>query len=323
MPSQYVKEWGNVFNAAAVVFTKDVSGLTKTDKDGGSGLRRTLEPVQSPLAVIKALDALDKISLDQSSKDQIKALPANMKLYKAALADLGTAKTKFIADIDEALNMNITVSPNGIRTPTPMKTVAPDSYRQVKLLRAEVDAIYARAANALNAAAVQGAKNKQFEELEKARRKLADKGQENITAKDEAKMAAMDENAAMKNFLLEFSAAFKSGMAKGAAVIQRIKASPTLAIYNKEMNNGGRDISQQLVNITKLKANPKFASSSLAKKLPDPGDLGPAITPFANGARRHLPDNATPAEIKKALEDFTAVYKRIADKYADVLAGKL
>jgi hypothetical protein len=147
-----------------------------------------------------------------------------------------------------------------------------------------------------------------------------------VTGSDDAanaKIKAIQEDAAMKNFLLAFGTSFKSSVAKGAACIQKIKASPDLDTYNKQMDDCARDISQNLVNISKLKQNPKFKSSSLAKKLPDPAGLAREIVPYANGNMRKLPANATAEDVEKALATFTNLYKRIVVTYKDVIAGKV
>ena len=47
------------------------------------------------------------------------------------------------------------------------------------------------------------------------------------------------------------------------------------------------------------------------------------ILPYANGDLRHLPPTATPNDVKKALADFTALYKRIIGAYKDLISGKI
>ena len=54
---------------------------------------------------------------------------------------------------------------------------------------------------------------------------------------------------------MRVASGLNSSMAKGAAVIQKIKASPTVATYNTEMNSGGRDIRQNVLNIGLMKSN--------------------------------------------------------------------
>jgi hypothetical protein len=319
MATEFIKEWAVTYNKATAVFSKDMNAANKVDRQYGGWLKRVLEPVQSCAALGSAMEAIDKISLDATTPTQIAALPGNIKLYKAALPKFESEKKKFVADAEEILRLKPSVpDKNGYAVPTPFKDAYADSYRQLKIMQTDVQAFFARAQNALASA----------ENKEKSNKIEADKlkAKSKVTGADDAandKLKQISEEAAMKQFQLVFAPAFKSGMAKGAAVIQKIKASPTVATYNDEMNSGGRDISQQLVNITKLKAHPKFKDSSLAKKLPAPGALANEIVPFANGNLRQLATTATPADVTNALAQFTNLYKRIATTYQDVIAGKL
>lgn len=312
--SNYTKEWGDVFNKAETIFHRDITATKKTNKPVGELLVEELEPVRKPTPLLAALIALDKIELNAGSAKDLAALPNNIKLYKVALAKLDGEAKKLDKKLAELLKLQPSMKDkNGLIVPTPIKTFLPDSYRQLKLVQTELAAIVARAANALKGALNHAEVAKIDEAKEKARSKAA----------DDEQRKAITEEANMKKLLLQLGAAFKSSMAKGAAVIQRIKASPDVATYNKEMNAGGRDISQNLVNISKLKANSKTKDSSLAKKLPEPGRLATDITPFANGNKRQLPLTATPQDVKEHLAEFTKLYKDIATTYADLLAGKI
>jgi hypothetical protein len=319
MATEYIKDWAVTYNKATAVFSKDTNAANKADRKRGGWLKLVLEPVQSCGALGSAMEALDKISLVASNATQIAALPGNIKLYKAALAKFESENKKFVADAEEILKMKPFIpDKNGYEVPTPFKDAYADSYRQLKIMQTAVQAAFARAQNALASA----------ENKEKLNKIEADKltAKSKVTGADKAandKIKEIMDEAAMKQFQLAFAPGFKSGMAKGAAVIQKIKASPTVATYNDEMHRGGRDISQQLLNVDKLKAHPKFKDSSLAKKLPAPGTLANEIVPFADGDLRRLAATATPADVTNALAQFTNLYKRIATTYQDVLAGKL
>jgi hypothetical protein len=317
--SDYTTEWGNVFNKAAIAFANDIKAIKKDNMADGKALEAMLDGVQRPLGVLGALAAIDKISLAAGSDKDRAALPANIKLFKAALTKLQSEVKKYTAELAETEKAKLTrTDKNGYRLPVPLKEVCPASYRQVKILKSDVVAIVARAENALDSAEKTGKIAKIQAEKDKAKDKV--KGTDD---KANAKIGDIQNEAAMKTMLLKFAPAFKSSMLKGAAVIQKIKASPDVATYNAQMNDGGRDISQNLVNIQKLKADAKFKGTSLAKKLPDPGPLAKAILPFANGDMRNLPKTASADDVKKALADFTVLYKKIADQYKDVIAGKI
>jgi hypothetical protein len=312
--TDFTKEWGDVFNKAETIFHRDITATKKTNKPVGELLAEELEPIRKPVALLTALIAIDKISLNAGNAKEIAALPDNIKLYKVALAKLQGEATKLEKTLVAAQKLQPSMKDkNGLVVPTPIKTFLPDSYRQFKLVQTEMNAIVARAENALKGALNQAEATKINEAKEKAKAKT----------EDEAERKAITEEANMKQLVLALSSSFKSSMAKGAAVIQRIKASPDVATYNKEMNNGGRDISQNLVNIGKLQANSKMKDSPLAKKLPAPGRLATDITPFANGNKRNLDPAATPQDVKAHLVEFTKLYKDIATTYADLLTGKL
>jgi hypothetical protein len=307
--STFVNEWGKTFNAAAVIMSKDISAATKSNKSQGAVLKKLLEDAQSPMGMVSALVAIDKIEPSQ----------ANVKLYKAALAKLDAEKKKYVKDLVEAQGQKPTITDrNGYDLPTPMKTAFPATYRQLKVLQTEAEAIYARAENTLEGALNTEKAKKIVDESSKKKEKV--KGSDGAAA---AELKAISEESAMKAFVINFAKGFKSSVAKGAARLQKIKASPDVATYNVEMNDCARDISQNLNNIVKLKQNPKFKGSSLAKKLPDPGALAREIAPYANGNLRKLDTAATANDVKQALAGFTDIYKRIVVTYKDVIAGKI
>jgi len=314
----YVSEWGKTFNAAAVAFTKDISATTKGNKSQGAVLKKILEDAQSPMGVVAALAALDKIDITEAGNKDKKAFEQSIKLFKSSLKKFEGEMKKYVKDLVEAQNQKPTVSEQGFNIPTPMKKALPATYRQLKILQTEVEATYARAANALGSAETLAKVKKNIQKGAEKKDKV--KGSDDAAS---AKLKSISEETAMKNFVIAFGKSFKSSVAKGAACIQKIKASPDVATYNEEMWNCGRDISQNLLNIDKLKKNPKFKGTSLAKKLPDPGAMARDIVPYANGDLRKLPATATDRDVKKALADFTALYKSIVTAYKDVISGKI
>lgn len=318
MPYTFFKDWSDAYNKANVVFSKDINGANKAVKGRGTALKQMLDDANTPTGLATALNALDKQDLFAGSDKAAAELPGKIKLFKAALEKVEAEKKKYTKHVDEALKLKPTIKDkNGYDLPTPLKDAYPDTYRQLKILNAEVEAIYQRASNlltdALNhekVAKIQAEKNKAMDK--------APKGEEGNAA-----VKLISNEAVLKTALLKFAPSFKSAMAKGAGVIQKIKASPNVATYNAEMNNGGRDISQNLLNLGKIKADAKFKGTALAKKLVDPGQMAQDIIPFANGNMRNLPLGATEQQVKQALADFTALYKRIAVAYADVISGKI
>ncbi len=318
MPYTFAKSWGDTYNKANVVFSKDINTANKTDKAVGGALKLMLEDANRPTGFIVALDALDKQDLFAGTPKAQAELPGKIKLFKAALEKVDAEKKKYLKVLDEALKLKPTIKDkNGYKLPTPIKDAYPDTYRQLKIMQAEVEAIFQRAGNLLTDAL----NHEKVMKIQAEKNKAMDKAPKDESGNAAIKAASAE--AVLKTALLKFAPGFKSSMAKGAVVIQKIKASPDVATYNTEMNNGGRDISQNLLNLGKIKADAKFKSTALAKKLPDPGQMAKDIVPFAHGDKRNLPLNATEKDVKAALAEFTTLYKQIAVAYADVISGKI
>ncbi len=313
--SKYYDEWLKVMNKAEAAFAKDIN--SKQAKASDSGLKFLLTDAQDPV-VAQGLQALDKISLNHGSDAEREKLPANLKLFKAALKQFEGHKNQYVKDVNEAVKSKPTVlDQTGRRLATPMKEAYPETYRQLKILMTQAEAMYSRAENDL-------AVVEKLKETDKIDQKT-NAAKSNVKGFDEVanqKVKAIQDESSMQKFMLKFATAFKSSMAKGAVAIQKIKSSPNAATYNEQMYNAGRDISQNLVNIGKLKSNPNFKKTSLAKSLPDPGDLANRILPFCNGAKYNLDVNAPDTEVKANLVEFTKLYKDIAKTYDYVIAGK-
>lgn len=219
--SDFATEWGTTYNKANIAFSKDINAGYNGDRTRGAMLKRLLADAQNTSGVVDAL---------------------------------GAKRPKCVKEFEDAAKLKITVKDkHGYELPTEIKAVFPDTYRQLKILQTEIKAIAARAANALEGAINTEKQDKIEAEKNKAKGKV--QGSDDAA---NAKLAQIAGEAAMKTFLLKFAPGFKSSMAKGAAAIQKIKAKPDLATYNLEMNNAGRDISQNLVNIAKLQSDPKF-----------------------------------------------------------------
>lgn len=310
----YASDWGDVFNKAAATFTKDIHAYKAKKSTLAPFMQEQLEPVNRPLALLQAFTALDKISLSGGNARDLAALPANIKLFAAGLAKLDTATKAYIKVLDELVKLKPTVKDDktGMLTPTPIKDLMPESYRQLKLLKTEAQALFAKAANALELAKSSG----KLADISKAKDKAMDK------VKNEDERAAVNADIAMQKFLVVFVPAFKSAIAKGAHGIQKIKADPSVATWNANIGIA-RDISQNLNNIVKLKADAKHKNSSLGKKLPDPGVLARQILPYCNGALMNLAGDTDVATVKAHLKDFTELYKAIATTYKDVIDGRL
>lgn len=318
MPYTFTQEWTDIYNKANVAFSKDINTANKAEKGQGNALKLMLEDVNGASGLTVALGVLDKTDLFAGSDKAAAELPGKIKVFKAALEKVDVEKKKYLKVVEQTLKLKPTVKDkNGYNLPTALKDAYPDTYRHVKIMGTEVEAIYQRASNLL----ADALNHEKLMKIQAEKNKAMDKAPKGEAGNDALK--AISTEAVLKTALLKFAPSFKSAMAKGAVVIQKIKASPDVDTYNEQMADGGRDISQNLLNLGKIKADSKFKSTALAKKLPDPGQMATDIVPFANGNKRRLPLNASEQDVKQALAEFTALYKRIATAYADVISGKI
>lgn len=133
---------------------------------------------------------------------------------------------------------------------------------------------------------------------------------------------AEQEAKALKQFMLQLKALGNSGIRKGLAAIQDMKKDPSVANYNKIMNSAGRDVSQWVVNIAKVKTNKKFKNDSTVKKLANPAPFMTQLTEFGNGAKRRIDDTSSPQEVAALIKEFSQLLKSVAVAYEPVLKFK-
>lgn len=315
MASDLTARWRDTFNKASATFSKDVeSAADSLPKKDAEDLKSLFDgPLKQAEPLVDRIVAFEELALGEYKEKGRGRFYEKVSAAKAALAKLEGATKSYAGHLDDMRSRKF---PSGDKT-VPLKRFLPDSYRQLRILKAEAEAILALARNNLDAFLKKG----QIAALsaEGKKRKAKVKGQ------DDASKGRRDEISrefAMKQFVLGFSARFRSSMAKGAAVIQKIKASPDVETYNREMADGGRDISQNVGNVQKLKAHPKFRDTKLAKSLKDPAEIMERLERYGNGDRQSLKQDADAKAVQEALKEFIEVYKLIAAAYGDLLAGK-
>ena len=245
MFADLTKSWEDHYNTAGKDFFLDIQRLGKKNADDGRNFGTLLDPPRkNTVALVAAFARLNKLADPASLKDDQKkpAIAAMAKDVKALSAEV----KKYVPVLDKATVGEFIL--RGDNKKSKIKDLAPNSYRQLKILKTELLSIEARIVNTFKnfetAKQSQKIADKQNAGMDKAR----DKG-------DEDKAKRIEDEARLKKLLLTLAAEYNSGMAKGAAIIQKLKQTPTLANYNTLMNGGGRDISQNVVNIGKMKAN--------------------------------------------------------------------
>ncbi len=287
-------EWGDQFNKSVV----HLSGRNKVyplgDKSGGPVVTKT-GPLVS--AMVKAENA-DLHEVAPKNRDS-KAISTYEKAVKAFVSEKKSYEKHLTAAIKSV-----------------DKREHPAAYRELKILNTRLDALQARVENTL-------AGYKNAKELGK----IIDKGTKKVDkARDkegEDAAQAAQEVKALKQFMLQLKAMGNSGIRKGLASIQAMKKDPTVDTYNGTMNTAGRDVSQWVNNIAKLKANKKFKNNSVVKKLANPAPFVPQLTEFGNGAKRRLdPATTTPDDVAARIKEFSTLIKAVAQAYEPVLKFK-
>lgn len=295
----YATDWGNVYNTAVNTFSKDIREKSQADLETGRGLLVALaDPKDGTASLLGALVALDKLKFGSPDPKIEKAAVAS---YETSLKALKTAATEYDRKLDKALATEIA----GKTKRTPLKTFAPESYRNLKLLKTQLASIVARAEQALAAKKAM----KEIDKIGAAQAKGMDK------AKTEAERKAVEAEARLQKLLVTLGPNFKSAIQKAKVAIQQIKAKPDAVTYNAQMNNAGRDISQTLVNISNMKSNADLRDSKKVKAIPDPGNLANEIAVFGNGASRTVNATATKADVTQKLNTFSDLVKRIEAHY--------
>lgn len=287
------KAWGDQFNKSVV----HLSGRNKVyplgDKSGGPVVTKTAGLVKAMLDA-EATDLFDIKHKDRDSK----ALAAYAKSVKAFQAEKKTY-SRYLADAIKSVD----------------KKMHPEAYRELKILNTQLDALQAKLENTFagykNAKELGKIVDKGSAKVDKARKKGDEEG---ALAEQEAK--------ALKQFMLQLKALGNSGIRKGLAAIQDMKKDPSVANYNKIMNSAGRDVSQWVVNIAKVKTNKKFKNDSTVKKLANPAPFMTQLTEFGNGAKRRIDDTSSPDEVAALIKEFSQLLKSVAVAYEPVLKFK-
>jgi hypothetical protein len=305
MANPFAQDWGNVYNPAVNAFSKDIKTSAQKNLDEGRALQALLGgPKDGTAKLLSAMVALDKVKF---GSPDAKTEKASLATYETQVKVLKAAQATYCKQLDAAAAGEIVSAAN--KKKVKLKEYAPDSHRQLKVLSTELAAIVARAEPMMKS-----------QQTVKQNEKINDKQQKDMAkAKSEEDRKAVEAEARLKKMLLTLNTSFTSSIRKGQAAIQKIKAKPDLKTYNDWMNNAGRDISQNLVNIKKMKSEAGLKDMKQVKALADPGPLAAQIAAYGNGALRKLPDTASAQDVKKALDDFNPLVKTIEAQYAKAL----
>lgn len=305
----YATKLTQAYNKASTDIALACRGARPTPTDPKMALKGFLAPVGSKYApvagIIEELSKLDfnAVNPGPEREKQLKAAALQLKALKPVMS-------RYTTELNTVLTAQV---PFEGQAKAALKACSPDVYRSVKVLKTELEAIAARAVQ-----------NWESFDKQDETDKINATGNKKVSKIDddqERKQAKLVVNA--KAALLTFSPKLKSALAKAIAAIQKIKGDPTPATYNSEMNNAGRDVSQNVANIRKWQAHPEIREMKAVKAMPSAAALADAIAEFGDGAKRSIDATATQVDVLNRLKEFSALVKEINTTYSDVMTGKL
>ena len=180
----------------------------------------------------------------------------------------------------------------------------PDAYRELKVMRKQLDLITRKVDNRISISSKEYAKaqDKIGAAIDKETNKLRDQGLDDMQVREETNFLKQ------QRMMVGWDKMTKAAIAKAVAAVQKIKADSTPACYNDVMRDGGRDLSQQFVNLIKLVQDRKCPQE--IKDLMDglPG-FRPTLTEFGDGAKRQIAGTATKQEVIAQIKEFSELTK--------------
>ena len=285
-------EWGAVFNKSINAFT----GRNKVQTQrGGTELEDVVKGTNALMGSLKTLDGLNPAIVPEP-----KAKAATLKLFsKEMTGPFAGAAKKYNGVLDAAIKVTD-------------KIVHPQAYRELKVLKtqlalmvAKVDSVYTtNAKDNLKALA------KADEALKKETEAARGKGMSDDQVKDHVYLLKA------KKLLLQYVPVANSAFAKAAAAVQKIKADPTPATYNRVMDDGGRDLSTQINNLYKITSDKNAADWALVKALPDLKPYSVKLSQFGSGEKRTVDNFVDADNILLLLKEFSALIKSLVPIHA-------
>ena len=280
----FAEDWGTVYNKSILAFT----GRKKV------AVRELEDVVKGTSPLVKSLIVLDQNDPSVGEKaEQAKKLKAFVTEQK----NLAKAAAKYGATLDEALKKTD-------------KDIHPEANRELKVLRKQLDLITSKVESKIASSSKEYAKaqEKAGAAIEKETAKLRAKGVGDMQIRVETNYLKQ------QRMLVEWPKMTKAALARAAATVQKIKADPTPTVYNAEMRAGGRDMTQQMVNLIKLVTDPK-CPAALTQLMNGLAGYRAALTEFGDGDKRQISTTATKGEIVSQIKDFADITKAMVPYY--------
>jgi hypothetical protein len=289
------EDWGEVYNKSTLAFAgpKKLGGNIKFWTD-------FFKPViEGTSALAKSLGVLDQNDPERPEFRTAEERKEHYKVYVEELKALKKAADKYATVLDKAIRETD-------------KATWPDAYRELKVLRKQLEVVVAKAENwaATHSKEYAKADVKAYEKIRAVEDELR---QQNLS--DEEIKVELDYLKQQK-LLLAFPTAAKSGLTKAAVLVQKIKADPTPATYNSEMGSA-RDMTQNMSNLVKLVSDDK-CPRRLKQELAGLADHRAALAKFGSsepGNARQVPDDADRAAILELVKEFSQLTKAMMPYY--------
>jgi hypothetical protein len=287
--SDFAKKWGDEYN-------KCVQPL---QGKGSKRMPEQLAVVSGSAPMLKSLVAIDKNdpSTMKAGKDREKVHKVLEKEFKT----YNSAASKYSKVMDTAIK----------KTSKDDK----DAYRALKKLKTHLDYISAQVEHHMTTTSKANIKasEKSFEKVTKETEKARKKGMT-----DEEVKAEVDYAKQLRS-LVQFPTAVKAAYTKAKSAVQTIKSDPTVATYNKQMEAGGRNYTQQVSNLIKLSKDSKCPKKVKAV-LKGIEKYKSALDLYGNGARRRLDNSTSDKDVMTYLKNFATLLKETYPYAEDMMA---
>jgi hypothetical protein len=280
----FADDWGAVYNKSILAFT----GRNKV------AVRELEDVVKGTGPLATALAGLDQNDPEQG---KIAERPARYKAFVAEQKPMKKAGEKYAAVLDKAIKATD-------------KDIHPEAYRELKVLRKHLDFV----ASKVETKAVKCSKEydkaqtKLSEAIEKAQTKLREEGL------DDAEINIETDFLKQQRALLGWPAITKTALAKAVVAVQKVKADPTPDTYKTAMDQGGRDMTQQMSNLVKLITDTK-CPASLKRQVAEVSAYRQTLADFGNGAKRQVANDASREQVLAQVQEFSQLCKAMMPIY--------
>jgi hypothetical protein len=280
----FADDWGKVYNKSILAFT----GRKKV------AVRELEDVVKGTSPLVKSLVVLDQ---NDPSTGSEKEKSAKHKAFVAEQKNFVKAAEKYGAILDGALKKTD-------------KDMWPEAHQELKVLRKELDALTSKVDARATATSKEytQAQQKVGAAITKTTEKLRAKGLDDMEIREETNYLKQ------QRMLVSWPKLTKAAITRAVSAVQKVKADSSAATYNAAMLDGGRDLSQQFVNLIKLVQDKKCPQE--VKDLMDglPG-FRPTLTEFGDGAKRQIDGAATKNQVTAQIKEFADLTKAMVPYY--------